>query len=72
MKHYDQVDYNNYVLNSENENYREFYKKQNHCCYCGHELDIKTVKRINSSKLTEIAHCPSCKQDIINQKHSLN
>lgn len=72
MKNYDQVDQNNFVLNSEEKSHHEFYKKQNHCCFCGHELKIKTVKKINSSNLTEIAHCPSCKQDIIHQKHSLN
>jgi len=72
MKIYEQIDPYNFVLNSEDKNHQEFYNKQNHCCYCGHELEIKTVKRINSSDLTEIAHCPSCKQDIINKKHSLN
>jgi len=72
MKNYDEVDHNNFVLITEKEEHRDFYKRENHCCFCGHELIIKTKKKINSSVVTETSHCPSCIQDMSNKTHKLN
>lgn len=72
MKNFDEIDQNNFVLKTEKEKHKDFYKKENHCCFCGHELEIKTQKKINSSDVTEVAHCPSCFQDMSQKTHPLN
>ena len=72
MKNYEEVDQNNFMLKTEKEEYKNFYKKENHCCFCGHELEIKTHKKINSAKVTETAYCPACVQDIGKKTHQLN
>lgn len=71
MKSYEQVDLNNYVLESDDPGVHKFYQDQNHCCFCGHELKITTVKEAGQSRLHEEGHCPSCNQGIIQKKHSI-
>ncbi len=71
MKSYQQIDQNNYVLESDDPEVHKFYKDQNHCCFCGHELKITTVKKVGTGKVREEGHCPSCKQDIIQRKHDI-
>lgn len=71
MKSYQQIDQNNYVLETDDPKIHKFYKDQNHCCFCGHELEIKAVKRIGQVQLNEEGHCPSCNQSIIKKKHDI-
>ncbi len=61
MKIYHQLDQNNFVLDSNDPEHHRFYTHQNHCCLCGHELEIKALKEEDNS-LTEEAFCPSCDQ----------
>ena len=72
MKNFDEIDLNNFVLKTEKEKYKNFYKKENHCCFCGHELEIKTQKKINSAEITETAYCPSCFQNTGQNTYRLN
>ena len=72
MKVFEEIDQNNFVLKDAEEKHKDFYKKENHCAFCGHELVIKTQKRINSSEVTERTHCPSCVQDLSDKNHKLN
>ncbi len=71
MKFYQQIDHNNFVLDSVDPKHREFYKDQNHCCFCGHELEIKTTKRTGQNQLQEEGKCPSCSEYIIKKKHDI-
>lgn len=71
LKTYQQVDLNNYVLESSDPKHHKFYQDQNHCCFCGHELRILASKKIGQRSVDEKAHCPSCKQDIIVKKHGI-
>jgi|GEM_PF-2386040 len=68
---YQQIDNNNYVLDSNNPKHHQFYKDQNHCCFCGHELKILASKKMGQRSVDEKAFCPSCKQNIIVKKHGI-
>lgn len=71
VKSYQQVDQNNYVLETDDPKHHKFYKDQNHCCFCGHELNITTVKITGKTNLKEEAKCPSCNEFTINKKHNI-
>lgn len=72
MKKYVQVDSNNYVLETENEDHKKFYARENHCSKCGHELKIKSKKKIGHLSLVEETYCPSCQNPASVKKHSIN
>jgi formamidopyrimidine-DNA glycosylase len=71
LKNYSQVDLNNYVLESNDPKHHKFYKDQNHCCFCGHELKILSSKKIGQRSVDETAFCPSCQENIIVKKHGV-
>jgi hypothetical protein len=71
MKSYQRLDENNYVLESEDPKHHKFYKDQNHCCFCGHELEIKAVKKTGQVHLREEGHCPSCNEFTIIKRHNI-
>ncbi len=71
LKSYQQIDHNNFVLESADPKHHKFYKDQNHCCFCGHELDIKTIKKTGQVKLKEEARCPSCNEFTIRKNHGI-
>lgn len=71
MKSYQQIDPNNYVLETNDPKHHKFYKDQNHCCFCGHELKISTVKVTGQQNLREEGRCPSCNEFTIRKRHSI-